>query len=83
MENNSTNLNSHHLSLEFDKVLAHLSKYAISSLGKNACLNVEILDNKTKIEYELNLVDEAKKIIKNYKTKRTLPLHRESRGIKN
>lgn len=73
MENNSTNLNSHHLSLEFDKVLAHLSKYAISSLGKNACLNVEILDNKTKIEYELNLVDEAKKIIDN--TQQYLPIN--------
>ncbi len=73
MENNSTNLNSHHLSLEFDKVLAHLSKYAISSLGKNACLNIEILDNKTKIEYELNLVDEAKKIIDN--TQQYLPIN--------
>ena len=57
------NLNSHHLALEFDKILSNLSNYANSSLGQNACLNLEILDNKHKIEYELTLIDEAKKII--------------------
>ena len=59
----SKNLTSHHISLEFDKVLSNLSNYANSGLGQNACLNLEILDNKHKIEYELILVDEAKKII--------------------
>ena len=57
------NLNSHHLALEFDKILSNLSNYANSSLGQNACLNLEILDKKAQIEYELTLVDEAKKII--------------------
>ena len=57
------NLNSHHLALEFDKILSNLSDYANSSLGQNACLNLEILDKKAQIEYELTLVDEAKKII--------------------
>ena len=36
------NLNDHHISLEFDKVLTNLSKYAISTLGQKACLNLEI-----------------------------------------
>lgn len=58
-----TTLNKHHLALEFDKVLSNLSKYAISNLAKEKCLNLELFDNKNKIEYELNLVDEAKKII--------------------
>jgi len=57
------NLNSHHLALEFDKILSNLSSYANSNLGQNACLNLEILDKKAQIEYELTLVDEAKKII--------------------
>lgn len=57
------NLTSHHIALEFDKVLSNLSNYANSTLGQNACLNLEILNTKQKIEYELILVDEAKKII--------------------
>ncbi len=57
------NLSSHYIALEFDKVLSNLSNYANSSLGQIACLNLEILDKKAQIEYELNLVDEAKKII--------------------
>lgn len=57
------NLNDHHISLEFDKVLSNLSKYANSTLGQNACLNLEIYSKKPQIEYELSLVDEAKKII--------------------
>ena len=60
---NFTNLNAHHLALEFDKVLVNLSKYATSTLGKKRCLEVELLNQKTQIDYELNLVDEAKKII--------------------
>lgn len=57
------NLNPHHIALEFDKILSNLSNYANSTLGQKACLNLEILNNKAQIEYELNLVDEAKKII--------------------
>ena len=63
MENKCKNLNDHHLALEFDKVLLNLSKYANSNLAKEECLNLEILNNKAQIEYELNLVDLAKKII--------------------
>ena len=57
------NLSSHHLALEFDKVLSNLSNYANSILGQKECLNLEILTKKAQIEYELCLVDEAKKII--------------------
>ena len=57
------NLNSHHLALEFDKILSNLSNYANSTLGQKASLNLEILNKKAQIEYELTLVDEAKKII--------------------
>ena len=57
------NLNSHHLALEFDKILSNLSNYANSNLGQIACKDLEILDKKVQIEYELTLVDEAKKII--------------------
>lgn len=57
------NLNDHHIALEFDKVLSNLSKYANSTLGKNACLELEIHSKKAAIEYELSLVNEAKKII--------------------
>ena len=63
MDDKFKNLNDHHIALEFDKVLLNLSKYANSKLGANACLNLEIYSNKPQIEYELNLVDEAKKII--------------------
>ena len=63
MDDKFKNLNDHHIALEFDKVLLNLSKYANSKLGANACLNLEIYPNKAQIEYELNLVDEAKKII--------------------
>ena len=63
MDDKFKNLNDHHIALEFDKVLLNLSKYANSKLGANACLNLEIYSNKAQIEYELNLVDEAKKII--------------------
>lgn len=57
------NLNPHHIALEFDKILSNLSNYANSISGQKACLNLEVLNNKAQIEYELNLVDEAKKII--------------------
>ena len=63
MDDKFKNLNDHHIALEFDKVLLNLSKYANSKLGANGCLNLEIYSNKAQIEYELNLVDEAKKII--------------------
>lgn len=56
-------LNDHYIALEFDKVLSSLSKYAISTLGKKACFRLEINNLKEKIEYELSLVDSAKKII--------------------
>jgi len=56
-------LNDHHIALEFDKVLSNLSKYANSKLAQNACCNLEIYSKKAQIEYELTLVDEAKKII--------------------
>ncbi|MBR5304253.1 MAG: Smr/MutS family protein [Candidatus Gastranaerophilales bacterium] len=57
------NINPHHLALEFDKILSNLSNYANSSLGQDACKNLQIFNKKTQIEYELALVDEAKKII--------------------
>ena len=56
-------INDHYIALEFDKVLSSLSKYAISSLGKKACFELEINNIKEKIEYELNLVDSARRII--------------------
>ena len=61
--NNFKNLNDHHISLEFDKVLINLSKYACCEISKNACLNIELFNKKPQIEYELSLVDSAKKII--------------------
>ena len=63
MEKNKKILTDHHISLEFDKVLLNLSKYANSNLAKNACLNLEVFSKKAQIEYELGLVDEARKII--------------------
>lgn len=60
-------MNEHYIALEFDKVLNNLSKYASSKLSKEACLNLAILDNKEKIEYELSLVDSAKKLLDNSK----------------
>ncbi len=56
-------LNKHHFALEFDKVLVNLSKFAISALAKEKCLNIEFFNTKAQIEYELNLVLEARKII--------------------
>ena len=66
-------MNNHHISLEFNKVLENLSKYAISSLAKKECLNLEVCNNKTQIEYELKLVSEAKKIIDD--TQKYLPIN--------
>lgn len=63
METNFKNLNDHHFALEFDKILNNLSAYANSQLAKNLCLNLEIYKHKPQIQYELDLVDEAKKII--------------------
>lgn len=56
-------LNKHYKALEFDKVLENLSKYACCELSKNACKNIEIYENKEKILYALNLVEEARRII--------------------
>lgn len=61
--NNFATLNKHYLALEFDKVLLNLSKYAVSALAKEKCLNIDFYDSKLQIEYELTLVDEARKII--------------------
>lgn len=58
-------MNEHYIALEFDKVLLNLSKYASCKLSKDACLNIEILNNKEQIEYELSLVDSAKKLLDN------------------
>ena len=58
-------MNEHYIALEFDKVLANLSKYALCALSREACLNLPVLDNKEQIEYELSLVDSAKKLIDN------------------
>ena len=52
---NFIQLNDHHLALEIDKVLINLSKFASSELSKSACLNLEVLNNKEKIEYALEL----------------------------
>lgn len=49
--------------LEFDKVLSYLSEYAISSLGVERCLNVQIFDNVNTIKKELILTSQARKII--------------------
>ena len=57
------NLNEHHLALEFDKVLLSISKYALNAQSKNEILNQEIYNKKAQIEYELDLVNEAKNII--------------------
>ncbi|MBQ7286538.1 MAG: hypothetical protein IJW73_02125, partial [Candidatus Gastranaerophilales bacterium] len=61
MEENKITQNDHHIALEFDKVLSNLSKYANSKLAQNACLSLKTYDIKAQIEYELSLVDEAKK----------------------
>ena len=58
-------MNEHYIALEFDKVLLNLSKYAVCELSRAECLNLPVLDNKEKIEYELSLVDSAKKLLDN------------------
>ena len=55
-------IEKHAKSLEFDKVLEILSNFAISSLGKQKCLNAPIYAQKAQIEYHLELTSEAKKI---------------------
>ncbi len=56
-------MNKHHQQIEFDKVLNILSSYSTSALAKEKCRNLDIFDDIKKIEYELTLVDEAKKLI--------------------
>ncbi len=51
--------------LEFDKVLSFLSEHAISSLGKERCLNAEIYNNVNQIKYELLITTQARLIINN------------------
>ena len=63
--NELSSLNEHFLALEFDKVLSNLSHYTNCTLSKTSCLNLEIYNTKAQIEYALNLVDEAKRIIDN------------------
>ncbi len=58
-------MNEHYIALEFDKVLDNLSKYAVCELSKEACLNLPVMNNKEQIEYELSLVDSAKKLLDN------------------
>ncbi len=54
--------NKHYKALEIESVLEYLSKHAITSLAKNKIAALKILDE-NKIEYELSLVRNAKKII--------------------
>ncbi len=51
--------------LEFDKVLAYLSDYAISTLGKTRCLNAIIYEDVNTIKNELTKTSQARKIINN------------------
>ena len=51
--------------LEFDKVLAYLSDYAISTLGKTRCLNATIYEDVNTIKNELTKTSQARKIINN------------------
>ncbi|MBQ9246068.1 endonuclease MutS2 [bacterium] len=51
--------------LEFDKVLSYLSDYAISTLGKERCLNALIFDNIDTINKELLLTTQARTIVNN------------------
>ncbi|MBQ2984522.1 MAG: endonuclease MutS2 [Candidatus Gastranaerophilales bacterium] len=66
------NLNKHHLALEFNQILINLSKCAQSELSRLACLEMEFLNTKEQVEYELDLVDEARKIIDD--TQNTIPI---------
>ncbi|MBR1617252.1 hypothetical protein IJ670_03790, partial [bacterium] len=65
-------LNEHMLSLEFDKVLLNLARFACSDISKKACLNLELSNNPKKVNLELSLVDEAKKIIDD--TQNSIPI---------
>jgi len=65
-------MNNHHISLEFNKVLENLSKYATSLIAKKECLNLPLYTKKAQIDYELNLVSQARKIIDD--TQQYLPI---------
>lgn len=58
-------MDDNYIALEFDKVLKKLSSFAISNLANEACLNLEVLNQPAQIDYELTLVDEARRIIDN------------------
>ena len=49
--------------LEFNLVLSFLAEHAISTLGKERCLNAKIFDDIKTIKQELLLTSQAKKII--------------------
>ncbi len=55
----------HYKALEFDKVLENLSKFANSSIAKKIIQDLEVYTEQSKIQYELDLVETAKKIIDN------------------
>jgi len=65
-------MNAHYIALEFDKVLNNLSRFASSEITRELCKNIEVHNDLTKIEYELSLVDSAKKIIDD--TNSTIPI---------
>ena len=48
--------------LEYDKVLAYLSGFAVSDAGKERCKNAEIFSDFDKIEYELRLTTQARRV---------------------
>lgn len=60
---NFPQLNKNATSLEFDKVLIALSTCAATELGKKRCLNATIFQGKEKIEYEILLTTQARKIL--------------------
>jgi len=51
--------------LEFDKVLAYLSEYAISKSGAERCLNASVFENVNKIKHELIITSQARVIVNN------------------
>ncbi len=49
--------------LEFDKVLEFLSRHAVSTLGRERCVNSELLDNTSDIREQIELTTQAKKLL--------------------
>ena len=48
--------------LEYDKVLTYLSEFAVSEVGKKRCLSAEIYSDFDKIEYELLMTTQARRV---------------------